>query len=103
MPFKPGEKSLGGRPKGAENKEVKTLRESINAILEGGIEDFNGAMSELRETNPGKYLDIYVKLIEYGMPKLRSVDTTISAKDNVESIKIEIKKGTDFGSTDSSK
>ncbi len=96
MPFTPGHKQATGRPKGSENKEVKTLRESINAILEGGIEDFNGAMSELRETNPGKYLDIYVKLIEYGMPKLRSVDTTIDLKDKVESIKIEIKKPLDL-------
>jgi len=92
MPFKPGEKSLGGRPKGSENKEVKTLRESINAILEGGIEDFNSSMAELRETNPKAYLDVYVKLIDFSLPRMKSVDTTISAKDNVESIKIEIKK-----------
>jgi hypothetical protein len=49
-------------------------------------------MAELRESNPKAYLDTYVKLIEYGLPKLRSVDTTIDVKDNVESIKIEIKK-----------
>jgi len=90
MPFtkdNPGK----GRPKNAENKEKKTLREAITTIVEGGAEDFQRTMNELSETNPGKYLDIYVKLLEYSMPKLRSVDTTISAKDNVESIKIEIK------------
>jgi hypothetical protein len=95
MPFTPDNPG-SGRPKGAENKEKKQLRESINAILEGGIEDFNQAMSELRETNPKAYLDTYVKLIEYGLPKLRSVDTTIDVKDNVESIKIEIKKPKDI-------
>jgi hypothetical protein len=91
MPFTPGHKQSNGRPKGAENKEKKTLRESISSILEAGIEDFNSSMAELRETNPKAYLDVYIKLIEYGLPKMRSVDTTISAKDNVESIKIEIK------------
>ena len=96
MPFTPGHKIAGGRPAGVENKEKKALRESINAILEGGIEDFNGAMAELRESNPGKYLDIYVKLIEYGLPKLRSVDTTLDLKDKIESIKIEIKKPLDL-------
>ncbi len=93
MPFTPGHDLGHGRPKGAENKEKKQLRESINAILEGGIEDFNSTMAILKETNPKAYLDTYVKLIEYGLPKLRSVDTTIDVKDNVESIKIEIKKG----------
>jgi hypothetical protein len=53
-------------------------------------------MAELRETNPKAYLDVYIKLIEYGLPKMRSVDTTISAKDNIESIKIEIKKPLDL-------
>jgi hypothetical protein len=90
MPFtknNPGK----GRPRGAENKEKKTLRESINSILEGGIEDFNSTMAELRETNPKAYLDVYVKLIDFSLPRMKSVDTTISTKDNVESIKIEIK------------
>jgi hypothetical protein len=90
MPFtkyNPGK----GRPKNSPNKEVKTLRESINAILEGGIEDFNSTMAELRETNPKAYLDVYVKLIDFSLPRMKSVDTTISTKDNVESIKIEIK------------
>ena len=91
MPFtkdNPGK----GRPKNSPNKEVKTLRESINAILEGGIEDFNSTMAELRETNPKAYLDVYIKLIDFSLPRMKSVDTTISTKDNVESIKIEIKK-----------
>jgi hypothetical protein len=96
MPFTPGHNIAGGRPAGVENKEKKQLRESINAILEGGIEDFNQAMAELRESNPKAYLDTYVKLIEYGLPKLRSVDTTIDVKDNIESIKIEIKKPKDI-------
>jgi hypothetical protein len=96
MPFTPGHKQATGRPIGAENKEKKSLRESINAILEGGLEDFNSTMAELRESNPKAYLDTYVKLIEYGLPKLRSVDTTIDVKDNVESIKIEIKKPKDI-------
>jgi len=96
MPFTPGHKQATGRPKGSENLEKKSLRESINAILEGGLEDFNSTMSELRESNPKAYLDTYVKLIEYGLPKLRSVDTTLDLKDKVESIKIEIKKGLDI-------
>jgi hypothetical protein len=90
--FQPGHKQATGRPKGSENLEKKTLRESINAILEGGVEDFNSTMAELRETNPKAYLDTYIKLIDFGLPRLKSVDTTISTKEGIESIKIEIKK-----------
>ena len=94
--FQPGHKQATGRPKGAENQEKKQLRQAITAIIEGGVGDFQQTMNELRETNPKAYIDNYIKLIEYSMPKLRSVDTTLDLKDKVESINIEIKKPKDI-------
>jgi len=96
MPFSkdnPGK----GRPKNAPNKETKSLREHLNIILDGSRDDFQTTLNELRETNPKAFIDAYLRILEFSIPKLKSVDTQISAKDNIESIKIEIKKGTDFG------
>ena len=99
MPFT--SETATGRPKGAENKETKRLREAISAITEGGIDDFQRALNEVLEDNPSKYLELYLKLLEYTMPKLRSVDTNIGVnEDSIGNIKIEVvnkanAKGTD--------
>jgi hypothetical protein len=91
MPFEAGHNLSTGRPKGAENKETKKLREAIAAITTGGIEDFQAVMAELREENRNKYAEYYLKLLEYSMPKMRSVDTNISVDpESLGSIKIEV-------------
>jgi hypothetical protein len=91
MPFEAGHSVPGGRPKGAENKETKKLREAIAAITEGGLVDFSTVMNEIKETNPTKFLEMYIKLLEYSLPKLRSVDTNLSLDENtIQSVRIEI-------------
>lgn len=93
MPFVPGQEFSGGRPKGAENKETKKLREAIAAITTGGVEDFQRALNEVLEENPAKYLELYLKLLEYTMPKLRSIDTNIELGENaISKITVEVAK-----------
>lgn len=90
MPFAPGNPG-GGRPKGAVNKENQVIKQAINAIIEGGLEDFQSVLAEMRETNPVKFAENYMKLMEYTVPKLRSVDSNISVDpESLGSIKIEV-------------
>jgi type II restriction/modification system DNA methylase subunit YeeA len=92
MPFKAGE--VTGRPKGAEGKDTKKLREAIAAITNGGVEDFQRALSDVLEENPAKYLELYLKLLEYTMPKLRSIDTNIElGESTLHKITVEINAG----------
>jgi hypothetical protein len=92
MPFKAGE--VTGRPKGAEGKDTKRLREAIAAITEGGIEDFQRALGEVLEENPAKYLELYLRLLEYSMPKLRSIDTNVElGESTLHKITVEINAG----------
>jgi hypothetical protein len=91
MPFESGHSIPGGRTKGSTNEKVNKVREAITAITEGGIESFNECMDEVRTTNPAKFLEVYLKLLEYSMPKLRSVDTNIGInEESVGGIKIEV-------------
>lgn len=91
MPFT--SETATGRPKGVGNKSTEKLREAIAAITEGGIESFNECMDEVRTTNPAKYMEIYLKLLEYSMPKLRSIDTNIGVnEDSVSGITIQVVK-----------
>ena len=91
MPFEPGHSLSTGRPKGSPNKENRELRDAIQAIVNGAIPDVVSVLAEMRETNPVKYTENVLKLMEYVIPKMRSVDNTISVDpEHLGSIKIEV-------------
>jgi hypothetical protein len=91
MPFEPGHQLATGRPKGSPNKENRELREAIQAIVNGAIPDVVSVLADMRETNPIKYTENVLKLMEYVIPKMRSVDTNISVDpESLGSIKIEV-------------
>jgi hypothetical protein len=91
MPFEPGHQLATGRPKGSPNKENKELREAIQAIVNGAIPDVVSVLADMRETNPIKYTENVLKLMEYVIPKMRSVDTNVSFDpEQLNSIKIEV-------------
>jgi len=96
MPFIAGE--VTGRPKGAEGKDAKRVREAITAITEGGITSLNECFDEIRTTNPTKFVELYLRLLEYTMPKLRSIDTNIDVGNNlISKITVEVNSKTTDG------
>lgn len=100
MPFTPGQEFIGGRPKGAENRETKKLREAIAKITEGSVEDLHSCFGEIRETNPAKFVELYLRLLEYSIPKLRSIDTNIELGDStINKITVEINGGKSTNNT----
>jgi len=91
MPFTPGNNLSQGRPKGSPNKDNLDLKNAIQAIVNGSIPDVVAVLAEMRETNPVKYTENILKLMEYVIPKMRSVDTNISVDpESLGSIKIEV-------------
>jgi len=68
MPFESGESgNPNGRPRGSQNKDVKSLREKINFLLE---DRFDKIIEDLDDLKPKERIDVYVKLLEYSLPKL---------------------------------
>jgi len=91
MPFEKGQ--VTGRPTGAENKNRATLREAISKATEGQLPDFLRTLEELREEQPAKFLEVYLRLLEYSIPKLRSIDTNVElGADTISKIIVEVKK-----------
>jgi hypothetical protein len=92
MPFVAGE--VTGRPKGSEGKDTKRVREAIAAITEGGITNLNECFDEIRTSNPAKFVELYLRLLEYTMPKLRSIDNNIDMSDSlIQKITVEVANG----------
>ena len=90
MPFQPGNNLGQGRPKGAVNKDNKPIKDAIHAIVEGNLPDFARVLGEMQETNPVKYTENIRALMEYTIPKMRSIDTTFDIAEDSALSKISI-------------
>lgn len=56
-----------GRPKGAANKETKTLRERLNSLLDANFEQLQ---DDLKSLTAKERIEAYTKLLEYCLPRL---------------------------------
>lgn len=69
MPFKKGQKKIGGREKGSTNKDT----EFKQAIKEGvKIEDILSKIAEMDK--PTDQVDRMIKLLEFAYPKMKSIE-----------------------------
>jgi hypothetical protein len=86
--FQPG---TGGRKPGSLNKTTDKIKSTIAKLVEDNLQTFNEKMEEISEGNPSEYAKLYLKLLEYYLPK--STNTTIDYSDNVISkINIQLKQ-----------
>ena len=90
MPFAKGE---GGRPKGAVNKGTEKIRQTIAKLTDQKFQHLDTAFESVREENPAKYIELYLRLLEYTTRKLRAIDTKMElGESSIEKITIEVKQ-----------
>lgn len=72
-----------GRPKGSPNKATTDVRKAIAAFAEGTADQFHEWIQTLAygdgdqvKPDPGKAADLWLKAIEYHIPKLGRVEHT---------------------------
>lgn len=65
-----------GRPPGVPNKATSAVREAIARMAEENSENFIGWLNQVAASNPEKACDIYLKAIEYHIPKLARTEVT---------------------------
>lgn len=65
-----------GRPKGVPNKATTVVREAIARMAEDNADNFNLWLSQVAASSPEKACDIYLKAIEYHIPKLARTELT---------------------------
>lgn len=83
-------KKFGGRKKGTPNKDTKKLRERIDKLLE---ENWDEVLKDLQELNHKERVEVYLKFLEYSLPKLSRADNShlVDHKGEIKIIR-EIKK-----------
>lgn len=94
MPFEKGNTLGKGRPTGKMNRSTEQAKLTLARLANKGLDNITEDIDKIRKDNPVKAAEIYIKLLEYVLPKLKSVDMTIDAEVNqkIEKITIEIKE-----------
>ncbi len=65
-----------GRPKGAPNKSTAAVREAIAKMAELNAPHFAMWLDQVAQKSPEKACDIYLRAIEYHIPKLARTEVT---------------------------
>lgn len=73
MAFKVGHKKVGGRKKGTPNKENKDIKNMLKAIIEEYFTS-QDIRNDLNELDENKRLQIISGLMDYAIPKQKSVE-----------------------------
>jgi hypothetical protein len=99
MPFQPGHKIKGGRPKGSQNMGNEQLRKKIAALTERNYPHLSRALEAVEAENPAKFIELYLRLLSYTLPQLQSIAQTVEVGDDtLNRINIQIIKTEPSGS-----
>ena len=89
--FEKGNK-LGGRKKGSLNRSTEMAKVTLARLANTGLNNITEDLEKIRKKDPAQAAQIYLKLLEFVVPKLKSVEMKVDAEVNhkVEQIKVEI-------------
>jgi hypothetical protein len=71
-----GIKTGGGSRQGVPNRATTDVREAIALIAQRNVGNFENWLGKVAAEDPGKAADLYLKAIEYHIPKLARSEQT---------------------------
>ena len=74
----------GGRKKGTPNKSTREIRETIQNLISMNLDNMSLWVERVAQDNPAKALEIMIRLSEFIIPKLKSVDNDNSLMSDAE-------------------
>jgi hypothetical protein len=95
--FEKGHTLATGRPKGSLNRTTEMMRLNIARAVNNTLDTIQTDLAEIKKTNPEKAMELAMKLMEYSLPKLRSIDINGSMDINakIQQISININRPDD--------
>jgi hypothetical protein len=88
MAFKPGQSgNPRGKPKGTLSKVTVDVRQAIAVFAQANVENMSVWLNEIED--PAKRLDLYLRAIEYHLPKLGRMEHTGADGGPVQTERIE--------------
>lgn len=83
----------GGRTKGTPNKSTAEVREAIAAFASANVDQMGTWLNAI--DSPEKKLDLFLRAIEYHIPKLARTEVEASVTHEIKKIELEIVKAKD--------
>jgi hypothetical protein len=89
--FEVGNK-LGGRKPGALNRSTEQAKLAIARLANQGLNNITEDFEKIRKENPIEAAKLYLKLLEYIVPKKASMEISGEIDQRIQSININITK-----------
>lgn len=81
MAFKKGESgNPEGRPSGAKDKVQSDIKQAFQSLVEGNLTNIESWLNEVAAKDPGKAIEMLLKLSEFILPKIRTIDLNAQLK-----------------------
>jgi hypothetical protein len=96
MPFEKNHKLSKGRPAGVPNRTTEQAKVTIQRAVNGILDTMQSDLQEIKKRDPIRAMELAIKLLEYSIPKLKSVDVkgTMDIKQQIQQISIHVLDGT---------
>lgn len=95
MPFETGNKLSKGRPTGALNRSTEQAKLAVARLANSGLDALREDLIKIRKKDPLEAAKIYLKLIEYIVPKKSQIDLKGEITQQIQQITVHIKSNED--------
>ena len=92
MPFAKGNKLSKGRPRGKLNRSTEQAKLTLARIADEGLDNLKKDLQEIREKDPIKAAELYLKILEYIIPKQQRVEVRGEIEQKIQQITVNINK-----------
>jgi hypothetical protein len=81
-----------GRAKGTPNKTTAEIKEIITKIVGNQLDMLESDLTKIRKESPARAAEIYMKMVEYVLPKMSKLDIDGRMEHQISKLVIEIKR-----------
>lgn len=92
MAFEKGHKLATGRPKGAINRSTEQAKLTIARLANKGLDNIATDLEKIRKENPIEAAKLYLRLLEYIVPKKSSIEMKAEIDQRIQQISININR-----------
>jgi hypothetical protein len=94
MPFAKGNKLGKGRPVGQLNRSTEQAKLAVARLANSGLDALREDLEKIRKESPLEAAKIYLKLLEYIVPKKASIELSGEINQKIQQISVNIQDGT---------
>ena len=94
MPFEKGNKLSKGRPAGALNRSTEQAKLAVARLANQGLDALREDLEKIRKQDPLEAAKIYLKLLEYIVPKKQAIELSGEINQKIQQISVNIQDGT---------